>query len=334
MTKQIPAQEITLSLQKEYQYWLLSRRIKDALQALPAFRQMDTPSLEAALENVLMQELLASFTDQDNLWDSVQVKSLQIGFAEVEEQLTTIQAQEALSQIEKTRQEFLGDTVPHTAPPTIRIADDSFYGGEFALPRIAPVEKAFTHLRKQNSEDTAAALLLRSALRYASLYSKTRHIGPPQKVYDYFYEWGVRNEGFASPFNARLLGKSAAQFHSLFADTDACMGSGGSFFNLETPENPGHWCLDPPFLSSTMNQVDAIIGHWRKAYPHKALLYIIPQSHTPAVTPDETVVLKADTHYYEGLDNALHPLPVNVAIHRYGALPGFSAEMIEEGYKN
>ena len=37
-------------------------------------------------------------------------------------------------------------------------------------------------------------------------------------------------------------------------------------------------------------------------------------------------------HVYEGLAGTEHPLPVDVAIHRYGPLPGFNAHSIWSGY--
>ena len=323
----------TPTVPREYRNWQLSLYLKNALHELPAFRQMAEAPLEAALENVLMQQLLKPFHHQDDLWDKVDEEAIRQGFAEVEKLLSVQEAGQAFRQIERTRQQFAEEQPRQLDEVSISINTEKLVAANFELPRIAPVEKAFRHLQKQNTPEKAAELLLRSALRYASLYSKTRHIGPPQVVYDHFYDWGVRNEGFASPFNARLLGKPEARFHSLFADTDACMGSGGSFFDLQEPTNPGHWCLDPPFLTATMDRVDAIIGQWRKAYPEKSLLYIIPQTHTPAITPDETVLLMAGTHYYEGLDHSLHPLPVNVAIHRYGEMPGFSGHLIKEGYR-
>jgi hypothetical protein len=210
---------------------------------------------------------------------------------------------------------------------------DEFKYGAFSLQRNSYLDKAFKTIAKVEGDDKAAEKLLIASLRYASIFAETRHIGPPQSVYNDFYDWGVRNEGFASPFNARLLDKKNAKFYSLFPDTDKPFGSGGSFFHLSEPVNEGHWSLDPPFLPEIMRRVDSRIKEWRQRFPQIAILYIIPQSHTPAFPPDETVTLQANQHYYEGLDGKKHPLPVNVCVHRYGRLDGFEPQKIIKGYE-
>ena len=169
-------------------------------------------------------------------------------------------------------------------------------------------------------------------MRYASIFAKTRHIGPPQIVYDDFYKWGVRNEGFASPFNARMLGKPDGKFFSAFADTDGVFGSQGSLFQARRQDHSGAWCLDPPFLPQTMARTVATIERWRSEPDCPAILLIVPSSFQPAYAPDETVLLQAGHHCYTGLDGQMNPLPVDVSIHRFGPLPGFDAERIQQGY--
>ena len=173
--------------------------------------------------------------------------------------------------------------------------------------------------------------MLVSALRYAALLARTRHIGPPKRVYDAFYDWGVRHEGFASPFNARLLGRPDARFYSACGDVDAPFGSAGSFFAVDRPTDDGAWCLDPPFLDATIARVEARIHQWR-SMQGPAILLIIPASYKLAHRPDETVLLRKGVHVYEGLAGTEHPLPVDVAIHRYGALPGFNHHSVQAGY--
>jgi len=320
------------ALQREYQQWRLSQSVLASVYELPTFRQMDLHSLEACLENTLMGGLLHCFNGQLALWRSLSAEQWQRGCAEAGNSISQqdAEAAQALTQQIITHWE---EQPALDQTPQLVISEGLFTLGDFELERIRPVEKAYSVLLRKHHEEQAAEILLTSALRYASLYSKTRHIGPPQKVYDYFYQRGVRNEGFASPFNARLLGKPEAQFYSLFKDTDQELGSGGSFFSLEKPLNPGHWSLDPPFIPATMQRVDEMIGRWRKQYPEMAILYIVPASHKPAVQPDQTVLLKAGIHHYEGLDHSLHPLPVDVTIHRYGNMRGFSEDKIVKGYK-
>ncbi|MDR9441712.1 MAG: CTD-interacting factor [Schleiferiaceae bacterium] len=318
-----------LELWKEYSFWQTSQQIlkRSIAQVMPA-----EPSLAAAaLENALMRQMIGQSPEPETLFNGLDEELIQYGFDCVEAPLPENGARAILQVVREELQQYTNLPMDR-AFPTLEVTPEAFRLGQYSLKRIPPIEKAYQVLLRQHEENQAQTLLLRARLRYAALYAETRHIGPPQVVYDHFYDCGVRNEGFASPFNARLLGKENARFYSLFPETDAPFGSGGSFFQLQTPHHPGHWCLDPPFLPETMQQVDKIISQWQKEYPDRAILLVIPESHIPANTPDETVRLEAGKHYYEGLHHSLHPLPVNVCVHRYGNLPGFSAEVIKKGY--
>lgn len=320
-------EDLKSSLLREYNFWKTSNNI---LNEMTSILDTNEAKVRMGMENSLMQQMLQKVNEPVLLFKNLTEQQLEFGFAEADISPNEGQVKKVMAVIAREVQAFY-DQPAGEMPGEIKINDDYFQLGDYKIERIAPVERAFNTLNAYNNEE-AAAILLRSAIRYASIYSETRHIGPPQIVYDHFYDWGVRNEGFASPFNARVMGKPDAQFYSLFKETDAPMGSGGSFFELEKPENPGHWCLDPPFITETMDRVDGCIAEWRKQFPSVAILLVIPSWHTPANTPDETVELLADKHYYEGLDHSLHPLPVNVSVHRYGDMPGFSAEAIVEGY--
>ena len=74
------------------------------------------------------------------------------------------------------------------------------------------------------------------------------------------------------------------------------------------------------------------IRRWRHEATCPAILLIVPASFQPEYAPDETVLLRAGHHCYTGLDGVLRPLPVDVAIHRFGDLTGFDAEIIQRGY--
>lgn len=318
-----------IELWKEYTFWQHSQQIlrRSITQVLP-----DQPdAVQAALENSLMLVMLKQSAAPADLFRSFDEEVVEYGFECVATSLPENGAKAILHIVQEELQHF--SNAPLDRPiPEVQISEDLFSIGTFSVPRIAPVERAYQTLLRTYAPEQAQIILLRARLRYSSIYAETRHIGPPQIVYDHFYDWGVRNEGFASPFNARVLGKDQAQFYSLFPETDAPFGSGGSFFHLEAPKNPGHWCLDPPFLTETMDRVDKVITRWRQERPETSLLLVIPESHQPANTPDETVTLSAGTHFYEGLEGSLHPLPVNVCVHRYGELPGFSADSIQQGY--
>ncbi|GAA0756765.1 PCIF1 family methyltransferase [Psychroflexus lacisalsi] len=320
--------EINSEVKDEYQHWALSQKIlEDVFQYLSV--KGNKSEVKAGLENTLMNLQPSHEIYGQDLFLKVDYDSIKSGFGYANLILTEIETQHCFQLIKDASKTYF-ETIE--TPKEAKIDTNLFEIGNFKLKRNQYIDKAFNYVESKSDEAKATNAILRSALRYGSIYAETRHIGPPQKVYDLFYEWGIRNEGFASPFNARVLGKSEAQFYSLFEDTDSIFGSGGSFFNLSKPENPGDWCLDPPFTTEIMSKVDSILKNWLEAYKNLSFLLIIPESHTPENKPDETVTLKKDIHYYEGLEGVLKPLPVNVCIHRYGKLDGFSAEAILEGY--
>lgn len=319
------------TLETEYSHWKRNNSILREIIEVFSQNASEADQWKAALENALMYVVLNNEKDKYDLMSKVDQEAWQHGLDCVD---LGHQDENVIDQLVEIirRHRSMEKKSNHEIDLTPQIRSNSYVVGDFSMDSNSYTDKAYQYLCKKSSEETALRQLLTAAIRYASIFAETRHIGPPQEVYDSFYNWGIRNEGFASPFNARLIGKKNAQFYSLFPDTDAPFGSGGSFFQLEEPKNPGHWSLDPPFLPETMNQVDEKIKKWRVQYPNISLLYIIPESHIPANTPDETVVLSAHRHYFEGLDGEMSPLPVNVCIHRYGVIEGFSAETIREGY--
>jgi hypothetical protein len=312
----------------EYKHWALSQRIlEDVYQYLSL--KGSPEEIKAGLENTLMNLQPSQETHGQELFLKVDYDTLKTGFSYSNLILNEIETQHCHALIlDAARSHFEKIQSPEDAV----LNSEAFKLGEFKLSRNQYIDKAYQYVESKSNQENAANAILRSALRYASIYAKTRHIGPPQKAYDLFYKWGIRNEGFASPFNARLLGKPEAQFHSLFKDTDEIFGSAGSFFDLQAPENPGHWCLDPPFTTELMAKVDPILHQWLNTFKDLSFLLIVPQSYTPTNTPDETITLKKNMHYCEGLDGLLKPLPVNVCIHRYGEIDGFSEEAILENY--
>lgn len=320
--------DIHPEVKDEYQHWRLSQQIlEDVIHYLSA--KGNKSQVKAGLENTLMNLQPSHEIYGQDLFLNTDFNSIKSGFEYAKLMLTEFEVQHCFQLIQSASNTFFKNIKP---PLLAKINAEHFEIGVFELKRNQYIDKAFEFVKSKSDATIAANAVLRSALRYASIYAETRHIGPPQKVYDLFYDWGIRNEGFASPFNARLLGKPDAQFYSLFKDTDEIFGSAGSFFKLRRPENPGHWCLDPPFTSEIMTKVDHILKDWLATYKTLSFLLIIPESHSPANPPDETVTLKKDIHHYEGLEGVLKPLPVNVCIHRYGQFDDFSAEAILKGY--
>ncbi len=104
------------------------------------------------------------------------------------------------------------------------------------------------------------------ALRYSVVVSAGQQWGLPQRHVDHLYDdFKVCGEAFASPLNARLLGKLGAIFCSVFPDTDEPFGSVGDFFALPDLElRTRNWIVNPPFVEELMTRaaqrVTGIIG--------------------------------------------------------------------------
>lgn len=319
------------TLSREYDRWLRNNYILENV-----YQQYDgalgTPhQWKAALENALMYTALEQKEYNPDLISELTPTRLLHGLSCVDLELEG--NEQGLHTLHRSIENVFKAYQPSNKENHLSWNRDKFTYGIYSLQRNSYIDKAFQTIAKVEGDEKAAEKLLTASLRYASIFAETRHIGPPQSVYNDFYDWGVQNEGFASPFNARLLGKNNAKFYSLFPDTDKPFGSGGSFFHLSEPVNKGHWSLDPPFLPEIMRRVDSKIKEWRQKFPEMAILYIIPETHTPGFSPDETVTLQADHHYYEGLDGEKHPLPVNVCVHRYGLIDGFDPQKIIKGYE-
>ncbi len=320
----------TPSIHKEYDNWKRNQFTLEEVYQKHADSLGKYAAWKAALENALMYTALRQETYNPDLILDLTPDGIQYGFMCVEIDSDGKMSESILNSIQTALKNYR----PISENDSLHWDKSKFSYGDFSVYRNSYIDKAFENVAVHKGEEKGAEKLITASLRYASIFAETRHIGPPQSVYDVFYDWGVRNEGFASPFNARLLGKNQAKFYSLFPDTDKPFGSGGSFFHLSEPSNEGDWSLDPPFLPEIMDKVDLRIRDWRDKFPEVAILYIIPESHTPQIKPDETVVLHADRHYYEGLDGKKQPLPVNVCVHRYGNMKNFEAQAIKKGYEN
>lgn len=67
-------------------------------------------------------------------------------------------------------------------------------------------------------------------------------------------KFGIRNEAFASPFNARLFSKKGTdyKYYSIFNE-DSIVGSSGNFFEIKLSAVPdGNFMLNPPYIESIM----------------------------------------------------------------------------------
>lgn len=119
-----------------------------------------------------------------------------------------------------------------------------------------------TALLKRAKNADPVATLVRALLRYEAALSGSQQLGLPRKLYEKIYDLGIRNEGFASPFNSRMivLNKPDTMFCSLFLDTDAPFGSLGPFQLIDMELHPGGWTINPPFIETIMDiTVDKLI---------------------------------------------------------------------------
>jgi len=141
---------------------------------------------------------------------------------------------------------------PRCGPSLARVGDFS----------QSPAEVPLARLHKVGGPEKT----LRVLLRYGSVGLSTRALGIPfagaEKLRT---EFGFTVETFASPIDARFLGKPGAAFYSPFYDTDAPFGSLGSFFGANgvppSPPPPGGWVCTPPHVENFLDRaVRAVLG--------------------------------------------------------------------------
>ncbi len=97
--------------------------------------------------------------------------------------------------------------------------------------------------------------IILAALRYAAIsVNNSQQWALPVAVYDVALKHGVTLEGFASPFNSRLLLHNLP-YCSLF-DTDKSLGSVGNFFEYDfTAQTAAHtMMINPPYILSILNR--------------------------------------------------------------------------------
>lgn len=97
-----------------------------------------------------------------------------------------------------------------------------------------------------------------SCLRYISIMPYSgQQLAVPQSHYNLLYSnYNVRNEGFASPFNSKLIEKSFGKYCSLFGNSiDSQLGSIGSFFDIDLTKIDGNWMCNPPFFEFILEKM-------------------------------------------------------------------------------
>ena len=117
--------------------------------------------------------------------------------------------------------------------------------------------------------------VVRCALRYGLIISNSQQWSLPSAQYDILYnKYGVRYEGFASPFNSKLLGRG--KFCSLFEDTDAVFGSIGGFFKTDmATDNVQCWAVNPPYIDKMLiNSAAHILKNMSNASKNERSLFV------------------------------------------------------------
>jgi hypothetical protein len=112
------------------------------------------------------------------------------------------------------------------------------------------------HLAKKGNKEDLACV----ALRYQAIISGSQHWGLTKIMYSELYDVGFKHEGFASPFNSRLveLGHDDVTFCSIFYDTDQVFGSIGDFFKIDlvniSKKSGNYWTINPPYIETFLNR--------------------------------------------------------------------------------
>ena len=146
--------------------------------------------------------------------------------------------------------------LPRPTGAFVSFSDDSLcYGSHFRTDNLLGYGSHFradlTARLRRLIEIGGCEAAVRVALRYTIVISTGQQWGLPQAHIDHLYDqFRVRAEAFASPLNARLLGKPEAKFCSIFPDTDAAFGSVGDFFAADLAG--ANWVVNPPFVESIM----------------------------------------------------------------------------------
>lgn len=120
-------------------------------------------------------------------------------------------------------------------------------------------------------------------LRYLSIGAAGQQCTLPKATYNLLYEkYNVKNEGFGSPFNSKLINYENTRFGSLFYDTDHFFGSIGKFSldNLINKNFKGNWSVNVPYIpkiiDDTANIIIEALDILKKRGEHKFLFFMMP----------------------------------------------------------
>jgi hypothetical protein len=130
-------------------------------------------------------------------------------------------------------------------------------------------------------EESGIVLATTSLMRYTASYMRGQHFGPPVSVTNYLYDnFGLRGEGFASPFNSRLMGKKGTSVCSLFSDVDMPLGTIGSFYTITMGDHAKVWTVDPPYIEKLLTQACIIVDEALRTTPNMTVFLLFPDWET------------------------------------------------------
>ena len=174
------------------------------------------------------------------------------------------------------------------------------------IVRVNPL--ILTNIKKRKDIDIALMIT-----RYNTILSRGQQWGIPLEQYNNLYKnYGIKNEGFASPLNSRMSIYKDGKFCSLFYDTDKPFGSLGSYFDVEMlyKDNIG-WTVNPPYvdfiLVKSAKKIIKTVNKAIKLNKRIMIYYIMPgwfdsEAYTLLNNYKNTKymeILKEKTYFYE-----------------------------------
>ena len=166
--------EYATDLAGVYRDWLHSRHLLQ--QTIETLSNLKPAQVEVVLENAVMHRLLHSVGPKvPELFAEVDREALAHGFEAIEHAATDKDYDAILAIIGQA-----WPTEPPTEVPNPRLTDEALVVGAFTQPLVTPVKRLIEEAMSHYEESVALDYVARCALRYASIYAKTRHIGPPK----------------------------------------------------------------------------------------------------------------------------------------------------------
>lgn len=171
---------------------------------------------------------------------------------------------------------------------------------------LDPVTK--THL-----EPPLDANIILSMLYEGLAKNQSQQWSAPLKLYKYLYsEHNLQYEGFASPFNSKLLKiDPKAHYCSIFYDPiDKFYGSIGSFFQTDFPAN-STWYINPPFIVSLFEKTWQKLQSELKKENGQLIFLNLPYWSDLELISDmmkskyciKHIILRKNQHHYETPNN-------------------------------